>query len=349
MKALATQPEGDSHAMTIGLVLPGAGCALIVGVAICHRLLCASTPRGAPRRGSVTQEAIQPASAEAAAVLLESPARSCCEFLCGSGPFLGQRGPVGVMQSVSTMVSVATIMAVFALAVAADAVSRVRLGLDAVLVLHIIVLNVHYRGLLAAGVAWSTAIVAIGVAFWMESIEVAILKSIVLCSSAITVTAHAYSAEVQNRQKFIVKIRALELSKSCQDLLRNMLPSGYHVERLMRDEEVVEELDNVVMLYSDIVGFTDLASQLKPHELITLLHDLYQGFDEKLDASSSGLYKMETVGDAFIVLGGLRASSVAGRRRRRSSERESSSEVRQSSGGVSEGAAGRSETDTAET
>lgn len=64
------------------------------------------------------------------------------------------------------------------------------------------------------------------------------------------------------------------------------------------------------MLYSDIVGFTDLCTRLSPTELIHLLDDLYSGFDRCL--VEVGLYKVETIGDAFIAVGGLNTSEAQG-------------------------------------
>ena len=115
---------------------------------------------------------------------------------------------------------------------------------------------------------------------------------------------HAYSSESGQRRKYLIRRHAFDQAKKCQSLLRNMLPSSSHVERLMRGDIIVETLPEVALLYSDIVGFTQLSSELTHNQLIHLLHDLYTAFDTHLD-NYEGLYKIETIGDAFIVIGGL--------------------------------------------
>jgi len=87
-----------------------------------------------------------------------------------------------------------------------------------------------------------------------------------------------------------------------QELLANMLPSPQYAEALLLHGTIVDDLNEVTLLYSDMVGFTALSATLKPVESCLFLNKVYSAFDRHLD--SFGVYKMDTVGDAFIVIGG---------------------------------------------
>ncbi|KAG1699558.1 hypothetical protein DVH05_012969 [Phytophthora capsici] len=82
-----------------------------------------------------------------------------------------------------------------------------------------------------------------------------------------------------------------------------MLPSKQYAEALMQQSTIVDELAEVTLLYSDMVGFTPLGAKLDPEAICVMLNHIYSAFDSHLD--DLGVYKMDTVGDAFIVVGGL--------------------------------------------
>lgn len=66
-------------------------------------------------------------------------------------------------------------------------------------------------------------------------------------------------------------------------------------------------VENVTLLYSDIVGFTSICSVSQPIEIITMLKSLYTEFDHYCGLLD--IYKIETIGDAYIVAGGLHKPS----------------------------------------
>ncbi len=89
-----------------------------------------------------------------------------------------------------------------------------------------------------------------------------------------------------------------------EELLLNILPKLI-ADQLKEDpnEHIAEQFDNVTILFADIVGFTNLSAQLSPRELVNILNEIFSTFDQLLE--SHGLEKIKTIGDAYMVVGGL--------------------------------------------
>lgn len=93
--------------------------------------------------------------------------------------------------------------------------------------------------------------------------------------------------------------------KRSERLLLNILPASV-ADRLMQDHHTIaDSFAEVTVLFADIVGFTRLAMQLKPTEVVDLLNQVFSMFDEL--AERLGLEKIKTIGDAYMVVAGLPA------------------------------------------
>ena len=97
---------------------------------------------------------------------------------------------------------------------------------------------------------------------------------------------------------------ALEVERERSErLLLNVLPEPI-ADRLKRHEGVIaEQHDEVSVLFADLAGFTEMSADMDPRSLVGLLDEIFTSFDALADAE--GLEKIKTIGDAYMLAGGL--------------------------------------------
>jgi class 3 adenylate cyclase len=86
-------------------------------------------------------------------------------------------------------------------------------------------------------------------------------------------------------------------------LLLNILPAAI-AARLKQSQGVIADgFPDVTVLFADIVNFTPLSQGITPEAVVQLLDELFSAFDQL--TRRQGLEKIKTIGDAYMVAGGL--------------------------------------------
>ncbi|NJL00833.1 MAG: PAS domain S-box protein [Spirulinaceae cyanobacterium SM2_1_0] len=94
-----------------------------------------------------------------------------------------------------------------------------------------------------------------------------------------------------------------EQQQRTEKLLLNILPQPI-AERLKQEvTTIADSFDEATVLFADLVGFTEMAAHYPPIELVEKLNLIFSIFD--LLTEQYGLEKIKTIGDAYMVVGGL--------------------------------------------
>ena len=102
-----------------------------------------------------------------------------------------------------------------------------------------------------------------------------------------------------DEQHRLVKIE----QERSERLLLNVLPAKV-AERLKRDSSVIADgIADCTVMFADLTDFTRLAEEMPPRDMVVMLNEVFSWFDQL--AENLGGEKIKTVGDAYMVAGGL--------------------------------------------
>ena len=105
-------------------------------------------------------------------------------------------------------------------------------------------------------------------------------------------------------QQLKERTRELEQEKNKSNrLLHNIFPSEIVKEWKETGAIKPKEFEMVSLLFTDFQGFTEIASSMDPHELVSELNDIFNNFDSIINKYK--LEKLKTMGDSYMVAGGL--------------------------------------------
>jgi class 3 adenylate cyclase len=88
-----------------------------------------------------------------------------------------------------------------------------------------------------------------------------------------------------------------------ENLLLNILPALVADELKKNGSTKAQYFEDVSVLFADFVGFSKIAEQLPPQQLVTELDTAFKAFDEIINRH--GLEKIKTIGDAYMCAGGM--------------------------------------------
>ena len=157
--------------------------------------------------------------------------------------------------------------------------------------------------LIGAGIVAIATVVLIGPqapAVIQESgVETALLLSNVAVTLVFVSVVVLYARRLADTAEAQLQIA----NQRSEELLLNVLPEQI-ADRLKAGEVVIaDRAEHVSVLFADLVDSTPMSELLTPRQMVEVLNEIFTPFDDLAD--ELGLEKIKTIGDAYMVVGGL--------------------------------------------
>ncbi|MCR9174054.1 MAG: tetratricopeptide repeat protein [bacterium] len=91
--------------------------------------------------------------------------------------------------------------------------------------------------------------------------------------------------------------------KKSDDLLLNILPEEVAEELKREGKAAPMNFEQVTVLFTDFKGFTKIAAEMTPRELVKTLNECFSAFDTIVEKHN--MEKIKTIGDAYMCAGGV--------------------------------------------
>lgn len=139
----------------------------------------------------------------------------------------------------------------------------------------------------------------------LRTVAVFFVLNFAILSTMVWLLLRYFVQQRDNYQVELAREHALleeERAKS-ERLLNSVLPE--HVARRLKRGAgmIADGFSDASVMVADIAGFTRLAEQLTPRQVVAFLDKVFSRFDQLVDRY--GLDKVKTIGDAYMVAGGL--------------------------------------------
>lgn len=116
------------------------------------------------------------------------------------------------------------------------------------------------------------------------------------------ITASLEKKRLRDQERaYLAEIQA-ERAKS-ERLLLNVLPKAIGDRLKAGESTIVDAVPEATVMFADIVNFTGIAAKLTPAQTVALLNEIFSDFDHLVERF--GVEKIKTVGDSYMVVGGV--------------------------------------------
>jgi class 3 adenylate cyclase len=114
------------------------------------------------------------------------------------------------------------------------------------------------------------------------------------------IISSTYLYEKKLHKEYLIKNIFSEEHEKTEQLLTQMMPP--HVLKNLEEEvSTTDKLNQVTVMYADIVGFTAWSSNRSPNEVVGMLSELFTRFDKM--CVEYNVYKVHTIGDCYVAMG----------------------------------------------
>ena len=153
--------------------------------------------------------------------------------------------------------------------------------------------------------AVSYAVLAVGaLSLAIDEAPIIEIGGAVLVAQALAYGAYmGRTGELYARRDFAQR-RLLDAERSrSEHLLLNILPAPIAARLKAHEGTIADSFSEATVLFADMVGFTEMSARLTPEALVGRLDRVFSAFDALTERR--GLEKIKTIGDAYMVVGGL--------------------------------------------
>ncbi len=120
---------------------------------------------------------------------------------------------------------------------------------------------------------------------------------------SVFIAAANYMIENSARRDFLLQRLLGQEREMSERLLLNVLPEPIAEQLKESPGTIAESFDEITVLFADIADSTPNIARMEPRAAVELLNDIFTSFDRL--AVKHGLEKIKTIGDAYMVVGGL--------------------------------------------